>query len=557
MKLFQKLLLAPAALGLLAPVAANAADVNIAGLSQYGTEEQVTSITQFSDVQPTDWAYQALSNLIERYGCVAGYPNGTYRGNRAMTRYEAAALLNACLDRITEVTDELKRLMKEFERELAVLRGRVDGLEARVGELEATQFSTTTKLRGLTRFVLGGNAFSGTNSRSSDAFTDYTAAYNNRQFGATTFNYDQRLYLDTSFTGKDLLRTMLRAGNFQQSAYGNDDSGLLKLDPAFQEGPVPNRLGVNRLFYVFPVGQKLKVNVGPRVRIDDPGMLAIGMPTAYKAGLLDFFSRAGSPGVYNKNGFGAGFGATYKDLLGLKGLAVSSNYVSKNGFSGDPNNGGLMTDGARGVSLTQLAYTGKKTPVIGGSYALALGYTYANNSKPHRATPFGFDVGETGTSNSFGVSGYWIPEQVSWIPSVSLGWGMTSSENAAYEVAGVTTGYGTDNWAQLQSWQLGLQWADVFVKGNKAGMAVGQAPFVVNSGGGDYSTRSNIKGTLDSNYLWEWWYEYQVSDNISVKPALYYISNFDGQYGKLNTATGAYNASSNVFGGLIMTTFKF
>ncbi|WP_296416793.1 iron uptake porin, partial [Vulcanococcus sp. DEBay_Sum29NL08_54] len=125
MKLFQKLLLAPAALGLLAPVAANAADVNIAGLSQYGTEEQVTSITQFSDVQPTDWAYQALSNLIERYGCVAGYPNGTYRGNRAMTRYEAAALLNACLDRITEVTDELKRLMKEFERELAVLRGRV------------------------------------------------------------------------------------------------------------------------------------------------------------------------------------------------------------------------------------------------------------------------------------------------------------------------------------------------------------------------------------------------------------------------------------------------
>ncbi|WP_216916641.1 MULTISPECIES: iron uptake porin, partial [unclassified Synechococcus] len=99
-----------------------------------------------SDVKPTDWAFQALSNLIERYGCVAGYPNGTYKGGQAMTRYEAAALLNACLDRITEVTDELKRLMAEFEKELAVLRGRVDGLEAKVGELEATQFSTTTKL---------------------------------------------------------------------------------------------------------------------------------------------------------------------------------------------------------------------------------------------------------------------------------------------------------------------------------------------------------------------------------------------------------------------------
>ena len=85
---------------------------------------------------------------MEQYGCVAGYPNGTFRGNRAMTRYEAAALLNACLDRITEVTDELKRLIKEFETELAIIKGRVDGLEARVGELEATQFSTTTKLKG-------------------------------------------------------------------------------------------------------------------------------------------------------------------------------------------------------------------------------------------------------------------------------------------------------------------------------------------------------------------------------------------------------------------------
>ena len=161
MTLVRQLLVAPAAFCLLAPLAvvngpaAHAAELNINGVSDYAADaEQVTSVSQFSDVVPTDWAYQALANLVEQYGCVAGYPNGTFRGNRAMTRYEAAALLNACLDRITEVTDELKRLMKEFERELAVLRGRVDGLEARVGELEATQFSTTTKLRGFTRFVV-------------------------------------------------------------------------------------------------------------------------------------------------------------------------------------------------------------------------------------------------------------------------------------------------------------------------------------------------------------------------------------------------------------------
>ena len=94
--------------------ASNAAELNINGVSDYAASaDQVTSVTQFSDVYPTDWAYQALSNLVEQYGCVAGYPNGTFRGNRAMTRYEAAALLNACLDRITEVTDELRRLLKE------------------------------------------------------------------------------------------------------------------------------------------------------------------------------------------------------------------------------------------------------------------------------------------------------------------------------------------------------------------------------------------------------------------------------------------------------------
>ena len=66
MKLFQQLLVAPAALGLLA-TGVNAADLNINGVSDYSeTEEQVTSITQFSDVYPTDRAYQALANLIER-----------------------------------------------------------------------------------------------------------------------------------------------------------------------------------------------------------------------------------------------------------------------------------------------------------------------------------------------------------------------------------------------------------------------------------------------------------------------------------------------------------
>ena len=56
--------------------------------------EQVTSVWQLSDVNPRDWAFQALQSLVERYGVITGYPDGTFKGNRALTRYEFAAGLN-------------------------------------------------------------------------------------------------------------------------------------------------------------------------------------------------------------------------------------------------------------------------------------------------------------------------------------------------------------------------------------------------------------------------------------------------------------------------------
>lgn len=192
-------------------------------VNQYGSEgkvansqSQVTSVSQFSDVQPTDWAFQALQSLVERYGCIAGYPNGTYRGNRPMTRYEFAAGLNACLDRVNEliatatadlVTKEdlatLQRLQEEFSAELATLRGRVDSLEARTAELEANQFSTTTKLVGEAIFAL------------TDSFGDND---NNN----TVFQDRVRLDLQTSFTGKDMLHTRLAAGNAQRLDIGGN-----------------------------------------------------------------------------------------------------------------------------------------------------------------------------------------------------------------------------------------------------------------------------------------------------------------------------------------------
>ncbi|MCX7595793.1 MAG: iron uptake porin, partial [Fischerella sp.] len=193
------------------------------GKAANNTQSQVTSVSQFSDVQPTDWAFQALQSLVERYGCIAGYPNGTYRGNRPMTRYEFAAGLNACLDRVNEliatataelVTKEdlatLQRLQEEFSAELATLRGRVDTLEARTAELEANQFSTTTKLVGEAIFAL-------TDSFGSD--DDNNTVFQNRI----------RLDLQTSFTGKDVLHTRLATGNAQSLDIGVPGLSLIHI----------------------------------------------------------------------------------------------------------------------------------------------------------------------------------------------------------------------------------------------------------------------------------------------------------------------------------------
>jgi BMFP domain-containing protein YqiC len=185
------------------------------------TMAQVTSVSQLSDVQPTDWAFVALQSLVERYGCIAGYPDGTFRGNRAMTRYEFAAGVNACLDKISELIntstsnlvkkedlDRLQRLQAEFSAELASLRSRVDTLEARTAELEANQFSTTTKLFG--QAVIGIQGRSGNEA-------DFFPVDGTRDREDTTNNINVisnvQLSLLTQFSPNSILLTGLQAGS--------------------------------------------------------------------------------------------------------------------------------------------------------------------------------------------------------------------------------------------------------------------------------------------------------------------------------------------------------
>ena len=556
MKAFKALVIAPAALGLLSPYASFAGAVNSKTVNNYSAaDEQVTSISQFSDVKPTDWAYQALSNLVERYGCVAGYPNGTYFGGKAISRFEAAALLNACLDRVTEVTDQLKKLTQEFEKELAVLKGRVNGLEARVGTLEANQFSTTTKLSGIATYVIGANSYGGNPTMVAEA---------SKLAGATVFNYDLRLNLDTSFTGKDLLRTTLRSGNFGNSSFGKSSVAPLNaLEAGYQEcGSIAqsgegvdcaNLISINRLFYQFPVGAGFTATVGARVRQDD--MLAM-WPSAYPADtILDVFTYAGAPGAYSKN-LGGGAGLWWQK----NGFSVSANYISSNAGNGNPNptnstiprvGGGILTTGAASSTTIQLGYAGS-------NWGTAFAYTYSQNGASiygGNATPlaaFASSSG-TGTSNNYGLSAYWTPKTAAYIPSISVGWGYSS-----YDAINTASSLGINNIGisgitAAQNWYVGLQWADAFVKGNSLGMAVGQPTFV---------TAANTGTPNDAGYAWEWWYKFQVTDNISITPAIFYLSNPLGQTGfRATSTTTVYNESNTSpltnFGGLIKTTFRF
>jgi hypothetical protein len=596
MKPFQQLLLAPVALGLLSPLAASAGEISPSQRAEISTymeqqdidrfkaweaQNQVTSVNQFSDVKPTDWAFQALSNLVDRYGCVAGYPNGTFKGGQAMTRYEAAALLNACLDRITEVTDELKRLMDEFEKELAVLRGRVDGLEAKVGELEATQFSTTTKLQGDAVFVIGANSFGGNQGLPNPAVgvpavdAARFPANNRRTAGATVFNYDLRLNFLTSFTGKDLLYTRLRAGNFQNSPFSGQPYNLMALDRAFSAnvgtaaGSTGNDIvAIDRLYYRFPIGRDFTAMLGARARNTE--FLAI-TPWFYKSDILDVFTLHGAPGTYNK-ATGATFGLMWKQNVkkGKPYFALSTAYVAPNGDNGNPNQGGLLNERSRGTWTTQAGVAGKQW-----RFAFAWSYVQCGQNF-RRGTQFsqpGVDCANitnnflgsenfgnsAAYSNNFATTFAWQPKKSGLIPSINLGWGYNALTQAELNPQTALIGRGASavrvptfntvptfnqfsNRGASQSWSVGLQWNDVFLKGNQAGMAVGQPVFA--------TSLRNGQTPQDGNFAWEWWYKFQVTDNISVTPAIFYLSRPNGQF----TTIGE---SSSVFGGLIQTQFKF
>jgi len=544
MNLSKKLLLALAGASLSAPLAASAQEVaslnGAAAINEYMQQQdvdrfrawesknQVTSVNQFSDVLPTDWAYQALSNLVEKYGCVAGYPNGKFKGGNAMTRYEAAALLNACLDRVSEVTDELQKLLNEFDSELTVLTSRVDGLESKVGQLQAQQFSTTTKLKGEVNMILGG-------------VPNYDTV-NANDPNRTAFNYDVRLNFDTSFTGKDLLKTRLRSGNFSAAPFGSSSNNLFKLDKAEEcttagnNARTCNSVWVDRLYYTFPVGKDIKLTAGTMLRNTE----VVGfLPSVYRSQILDFFGLAGAPGVYNK-ATGAGFAAQWKQNVekGKPFFTFDASYISERG--NDSTTGMFNNDGAQNINA-QLGFKGQ-------NYGVALGYRYGSEGTRTRVGNgyAGNALLDNQESNSASIGAYWQPKDTGWIPSISVGYGFTDV-SAAARASNPTRRFSNSLAAvDSQSWTVAFQWDDAFVKGNSAGFAFGQAANPNNNPTtGNACNATTACATPNDAWMYELFYKFQVTDNISITPAIFWVDQM------------VLNGVGDAWGGVIQAQFRF
>ena len=501
----------------------------------------------FEDLRPGDWTYQALAELGASGRC--GEPAAAPRldGSSALSRFEAAVLIKTCLDQGLAPTDALRRLSADFARELAVLQGHIDGLETRTASLAATAFATTTKLSGQATLVLGTNSFRGS-AIEGNAITPRGSREPIPIPDGTSFNFDLQLNVDTSFSGKDLLRAIIRGGNFDLTAFGDFGIRTLSvLEIAFNEPTNQlNTVTIEKIFYQTPLGGGFTATVGASVGQED--MLAL-WPSVYPGDtLLNVLTLAGAPGAYNLN-LGPGAGLWWKGGP----WSVSANYVSTNGLSGDPRIGGFATASAAGSGTVQLGYNAE-------SWALAAIWSWVQNGyELPGATSLVIQsqlLPGAGASQAFGISGYWQPSESGWLPSISAGYGLNLSSGkpgcrrddacgeADLEPAerpyGETAVGGLVR--QSQSWMVGVQWSDVIQKGNQLGLAIGQPAIAT-------ALRGGLKPD-DGVVIVEGWYKAQITDAIRITPGVFWISSPLGQ----ETPAGR---SFSQLGALIKTTFSF
>ena len=520
-------------------------------VQQYGEENQnnnnnlnqVTNVNQLRDVSPTDWAYEALRSLVDRYGCIAGYPNQTYRGSQPLSRYEFAAGLNSCLNQIErliasqgtigqEDLETINRLNQEFEAELAALGGRVDELESRTAVLEDNQFSTTTKLAGEAIFGIA-SVVSGSNQELIEENGDDEIDQ------VPVFGYRTRLELETSFTGEDLLFTRLSTGNFPEFS---EETGTFQGELAFAE-PADSDLGLEVLFYDRPIGENTNVLIG-----------AVGLAADDIADTVSILDGDGGSGAISafgtRNPIYLPPGETGLGIIHSFGekIELSAGYLA--GEASDPEEGAGLFNGSYSA-LGQLTITPFERLKVALTYVNAynqsdtgVGSDLANiqslTAAGEDADPLDPDVFEGGvptSSNSYGA-------QFSFSLSDRLvigGWGGLSKVRTLDEFAadGQLIGRGSQD---IWNWAATLAFPDLGKEGSLGGIIVGMEPWVTESTIDVEGFDENDETTLHA----EAFYQYQLNDNIAITPGVIYVNNPDNN-----------EDNDDLFIGALRTTFSF
>jgi porin len=453
--------------------------------------EQVTSVSQLSDVQPTDWAYTVLQPLVERYGCIAGYLDGSFRGNRALTRYEFAAGLNACLDRVNELiatatangvakedlVATLQRLQAEFAAELAALRGRVDTLEAVTANLEEQQFSTTTKLSGLLIFAVNGGTIKGETEDRPDP-------------NVTALSY-LLLNFQTSFTGSDQLLTQLFAGS------GGAVDEATKVTPAILSfldySGVGNDVALRRLRYTFGLSEDLRASIFLRGNATD----FVDFNRYANDSAADFST---SSFLFNLllvagDATGSGVALTWKPNSGpltLKALyrvdaAADPNPRTTNVFFSDPNRAGRDRRGGLFGDPNLAVFEAEFVP--SDTFALRVGYSL-------------------GSQGGAGYSAIGVNAEFAPFKSLAL-FGRFAH---AFDYTDVIGAGVADNSAKPASWMAGVSFPNLFGEGTLAGFAIGQ-PFIEDSVGD--VTQLNMEA----------FYRFPINENLTITPLVQVINN--------------------------------
>ncbi|WP_293081824.1 iron uptake porin [Moorena sp. SIO4A1] len=490
-----------------------------------GPMERVTPVYELSDVQPTDWAYEALQSLLKRYRCLTGYEDDTYRGNRALTRYEFAFGLNFCLNRVNAmiigktanlVTEAdlaaMQRLQEEFSDELATVQARVDNLEGRVTFLEDHQFSTTTILRGSVDIALatgfGGKKAVPSGQSPTEDFDDTNTLLGGRAI----------LNFDTSFTGRDLLRTRLRAGNTSNFSTGFTGTAMTKFGFATNTG---NDVKLNQLFYRFPLGNKGLVSITAAGQ----GASAL-IPTLNPVFTISSF---GFNNYIYDLGFGAGAAIYYQfnDVIATgaayyTGSASNSDFGLFNGAFGALAQVTLTPSDRFGMALTYVRYYSPET----ANTASFLGSEFAQS-------PFGSNTATS--SNSLGVS-----TSYRFSDRFTLG-GWVGYSNAIAESSPRNNDFdgSTGSKADIWSWAITAAFPDIGKLGSQLNLIVGMPPRLASN---DVAGRRD----RDVSYHLELSYRYPLTDRIFITPGVLVI--IDPEHNDENDTIGV---------GLLRTQFNF